>query len=97
MNLTKQDFDALIESMDSWVDKDATGELMGMMLGGLASRGDPVLAAKMEHEDKERRRKADAARKIRKERCIVIQSKLIAMRDSLAAQSMSDEAMSGKS
>lgn len=86
--LTKQELDCLIESMETWVNKDLSGDIMGAIFTGMIGRDDPLSKAKMAEEERLRKIKADAERKIRKERCIVIQAKLLAMRDSVDADKL---------
>ena len=93
MELTRQDFDVLIEAMESWEQKDFGKSILGAVFGGMGMRdASPEMKAKYERDMKEERAKDDAATKIRKERSVVIRSKLISIRDSITADKVFEDA-----
>ncbi len=80
--LNDSDMTILIEALEAWVEKDAAGELMGELIVGLVGAD-----KKGELKDTRAKQKEDAAqsKKLRKEQSILLQGKLIRMRDALVA------------
>ena len=78
MNFTTDEYQVLIESLDTWVDKDALGSLMGAMIGGVLLKDE----AKKEWETKQKVKEqlAVAERTERKEIATLIKAKLIALK-----------------
>ena len=81
MNLTREDYDVLLESMEAWENKDGMDGLMGAMLCGMLCRDDDE---RRKYKEKERgaQHKRDEARRVRRDRSAVLRAKLIAQRDS---------------
>lgn len=91
--LTRQDYDVLLEAMEAWEQKDAGQQIMSAMLNNVLSKGAPPHEKeRMERETREEnsRRLQDA--KTRKERSVVLRAKIIAIRDSIDADRIFEEA-----
>ncbi len=89
MNLTKQDVIVLMEAVESWETQSRTNDAMGLMIGALVARSAD------EHKEVQRciektRRDEQQERQLRKERSIELLAKLLALRDSLDAESFVD-------
>lgn len=89
---TGQELNSLIEAVDAWVDKDLGADIMGAVFEGMAvDRGNPEAALRAKQQADAARAKRDQERKIRKERAILLQAKLIQMRDSQAADKLLED------
>lgn len=88
MELTKQDIDVLIESLDCWEQKDFSGDLMSAILGGMIPMRDPEMKAKYEADRAAEKVKGERDRKNRKERSIMLKAKLLSIRDSTEAAAL---------
>lgn len=85
-DMTIDDLMTLVEAMEAWETKDATGELMGSLFGAMLMRdSDPDAKAKYDAEEKARKMLAEEARNQRKERSILLRAKLIQQIDVLRA------------
>lgn len=82
--LNDDEMGILVEALEAWVDKDAAGELMSELLIGLVGdKGDAEAIASKRTKQKE---EAKQAKQLRKEKSILLQGKLIRMRDALVAE-----------
>ena len=89
MELTEQELTLLIEATEAWENKDSGQEIMFSLLDSMVTdKMPPEKKAEVERERLERRRKAEADKKIRKERSIMLRAKLLQMRDALAAETL---------
>lgn len=85
MDLTRKDFDVLIEAVEAWENKDAASAMMGGLMDGLLSRDmKPEQMAEMKARRADEDRKREAARKARKEISVVLRAKLISIRNATA-------------
>ena len=84
--LTRQDLDVLIESMEAWENKDDFGGIIaGMFDEMLSEKSSPEKQLEMKlRREKENRDRQDK-KLVRKERSIMLRAKLIALRDSIDA------------
>ncbi len=85
MQLTQQDCDVLIEALCDWEKSGLEGQMVGGLFGALLSRGDEDAKLKMQQEQERQMNEFKRQMKIKKERAIMIQAKLIQLRDSLVA------------
>lgn len=85
--LDAEELTVLLEAMEAWVNKDAAGEILGDVVTSLVSKNQEEAKAIRQ----ECRQKADTARALRKERAILIQAKLIRMKDEKVAASITKE------
>jgi len=81
--LDKQDINVLIEALDAWVNKDAAGEILGTVLDAvLEGKVTSEVRTKIDHQ----RLKAAEDKELRKERAIMLASRLLQIRDGLVAE-----------
>jgi hypothetical protein len=86
MELTKQDYELLLQSLDSW-EKDVGDGLGGtIMMAVIGDRMPPEERAKAEAEINKKEQKRKAEMQHRKERCIMLKAKLLTLRDGMAAE-----------
>ncbi len=83
--LTSDDLTVLGEALDSWIVKDAAGSIMSELIVGLVARDGQEAAAQKLEEQKQR---LAIEKQQRKDRAILLQAKLIQMRDRLLAESL---------
>ena len=80
--LELDDVQVLLEAMEAWENKDDAGALMSGMVGALLTKGDEEWKAKQKESDD----KLAAAKRMRKERSVLLRAKLIQFKDTLIAQ-----------
>ena len=78
--LVHEDFGILFEALDAWVDKDAVGNMIGSLLPALLPLPEDKKAA-LEQEQERRSAKAADEKQQRKEVAVLIQAKLVGLRD----------------
>jgi hypothetical protein len=86
--LTRQDYDTLIEAVEAWEAKDFGSRLIGTMLGAMACGKDDESREKFEADQEKQRVKSEAESRVRKERGVMLRSKLISLRDSADADAL---------
>ncbi len=84
MKLDGDELTVLIEALEAWIHKDASGEMISSLIFGLFGKDD----VKMEQKMADMRAESDQKKVLRKDRAILIQAKLIQMRDGLVAESV---------
>lgn len=90
--LTRHDYEALLEAVEAWKVKDAHGEMMSMMMEGLLTHHAPdEVKNKLELEREQKMRAAEDAQKRRCERAILLSAKLIQMRDSASVNALCEQ------
>ena len=87
-DFTKTELDVLIEAVDSWVNKDMGTNIICDIMGMMFSDNTPESKAKAEAEKAERTAKTDIERTARKERAIMLNAKLLKVRDGIEAASV---------
>ena len=96
-DLTNADLDVLIEAVEAWESKDSLGEFMGDMVEAMVGpREGPEREEwlrKRAHDKQERQQKTTEAKRVRKERSILLRAKLIALRDRAEVDDYGKEAM----
>lgn len=86
--LTSDDISILLESLKAWEEKDLAGDLMSTLLEGMLLKPRNEMEEAQQKADREAKRaKADSERAYRKERSVLLQAKLISMRNSTYADS----------
>jgi hypothetical protein len=79
--LTNDDIDILVESLDSWVQRRQSGEMLGDLLEGLLlSKGADVDVAKAKTERTARKEQAKMKEKEEMELATILKAKLILMK-----------------
>jgi len=85
-SFTAQEIDILIESLDEWVTKDFSSQLMGGLIQSVFANGlPPEKKAEMEEKQRADDEKRKTARRLRQEQAIVMKAKLLQVRDSMDA------------
>ncbi len=79
--LSDDDISVLLESLEAWVSKDFAGEMMGDLLGSMFIKDDPIAKAKFDDERLAQKVNRDREKVVRKERSIILRSKLLMMRN----------------
>ena len=93
MELSRQDYDVLIEAVESWEQKDFGKALMGGILDSMMSKAMPAdIREKHKRDRDEERRKGELAAKVRKERSVMLRAKLIGLRDAIDAEKLFEQA-----
>lgn len=97
MTLTREDLDVLIEATEAWESKDSFGDLFeGVLTAMIGPREDgPEREAWLRKQEALRADKnvaAEQAKRVRKERSIILRAKLIQMRDSVEADNFATAA-----
>ena len=93
MDLTRDDYDVLMDALKAWENKDLAGNLMGSLLesmipkGGDSGDGERMADAWDRRESQQRE-----AKQQRLERSIMLQAKLLHMRDRLDANTFAESA-----
>jgi hypothetical protein len=95
MELTKEDLELLMQSIDAWLDQESSTEFSVAMLGVMFA------ATKEEREksmldSKARMEKASKSKAIKSERATLIKAKLIQMKQSVTADAVFNEARESK-
>lgn len=93
MELTRQDLDVLIEAVEAWESKDLAGDMMESMLTSMMCKSEQDVE-KHKSEFEKRQEKRESARRVRKERSVVLRAKLIGLRDSMDADRVLSDARS---
>lgn len=83
--LTRDDVTILCEALEAWERKDTAGNMLGMLIGGMFTKDDPIARAKFETEEKQRNERAAREERARKDRSVILRAKLLQMH---AADSM---------
>ncbi len=87
MELTKDEYNILIEATDCWVSKDFGEGLVGSLMTGMMSKdASPEIVQKMKEKDKEERLERESKKQVRKERAIILKAKLLKLRDKIEAK-----------
>lgn len=82
LRLEKDEIAVLLEALKAWESKDAGGELMTTLIEGLlVDKANPLDAARLTRDRDERRQKVERAANKRKEQSIMLQAKLLRIRD----------------
>jgi hypothetical protein len=87
--LNHDDLTVLIEAVDSWVNKDATGELMGALFEGMLADKNSPEAEKLKREREEKRLAKDVEHRQRKDSATLLKAKLIMLRQSMPMEATS--------
>jgi hypothetical protein len=90
MEFTIQEIDVMLESLEKWAQESPVGMMLGVFLG--ATLKDPSEKRKFDEEQRQQEEKEKQAAANRKQRAILIQAKLIHMRDAILA----DKLMNGE-
>ncbi len=81
-DVTEDDIDTLVEALEEWEHKGASGELVGDMFGAMfIDKATPEAKAKYEAERAESRRKRERETAVRKERSVILRAKLLSIRN----------------
>lgn len=91
--LADDDLDVLMEALEAWEVKDQFGDAMTNIVGSMIARRDPIARARMEHERAVDKRNAEHAKRMRKERSVLLRAKLLQIRDRRRAEHLTDEAL----
>lgn len=92
MQLTIQEINQILESIEAWekepMSRGFSDSMLGMMLGGLSPKKEDEDArfARLERDQKVKLDKAAMEQRIRKESAILLKAKLITMRNELTAE-----------
>lgn len=87
--LTRNELDILIESVDHWVEKDMVGGLLDGLLLSMIGKDAPEQSRRqmeMDRSAKEEERKAQ--KRLRKEQAIILKAKLLSIRDGIEAEEL---------
>jgi hypothetical protein len=84
--ITKQDFTLLLEAIEVWEKEDTGPPIMAHVMVGMLNRGDQDAQDRIESLMNKRQAAADAERRMRKERGVMLRAKLITLRDSIDAE-----------
>lgn len=83
-NLTNDDIETLMEALVSWENKDTAGNMLGSLIGALIIPKDNEQAQlEYKQHEEQSRAKLEKDSKIRKERSILLQAKLIQLKTTL--------------
>jgi hypothetical protein len=84
--LTTIECEILLDSLDYWVKKDGTGEMIfDMVMGMITENAPPEIKQKREKDRKIAKNKEKSEKKLREEQSIILKAKLLKLRDSIAA------------
>lgn len=87
MEITKDEYDILIESVDCWVSKDFGDALFSGLITSIAFRdAPPDVKAEMKKKEDEDNHKRKEAKQLRKEQGILLKAKLLRLRDAIEAK-----------
>ena len=84
VNLDTDELTLLVEALDTWVDKDGVSDVLDTVLASLNEDPKPDKTQKLA----DRREIRIRDKKLRKERAILVQAKLLQMRDMLVAENI---------
>ena len=85
MDLTKEDLNILIEALDSWLNRDFGGEIIGDMLGSLLAK-DEEGKKKILEEREERKKVKETQKQNEAEIATLLKAKLILMKQKIGNQ-----------
>ena len=92
--LADDDLDFLMDALEAWEAKDiATGMMVDMVAGMMIDRRDPAARADFEREVQTRRAEGISAKRLRKERSVLLRAKLLTIRDRRRAEHMVEGAL----
>lgn len=75
--LTTQDIDILIESLDAWIDSKLAGEILGdILIGALVKNNDPDAKAHAESERQKVSQKREQRKALRQRTATILKGKL---------------------
>lgn len=80
MKLEPQEIDNLLDALDCWVNKGATGQLMSAVLGGMLCGKDEAAKEAWKKSEAEANAKADNEKRARAEDAALLKAKLIMLR-----------------
>ncbi len=83
--LDADEITVLVEALEAWVNKDAVGEILSELVVGVFAKDDAHAKERLEAKKTE----GAGAKALRKDRAILIQAKLIQMRDGIIAGGLS--------
>lgn len=90
--LADDDLDTLMEALEAREVKDLSGEIMVDLVDSMLSGRGPKPPQVIEARERERHDK-EAAKKLRKERSVLLRAKLLTIRDRRRAERMTTEAL----
>lgn len=79
--LSDDDLETLIDALQVWESKGAMGEMMGDLFGAILMKDSSPEKAKYETERQTARDKAKRETAVRKERSIILQAKILSIRN----------------
>jgi len=91
MDLTSEDISVLIEALNAWKTKGLSSLILGSVLTGITGRSREETDRKVEEQVK----KYDEDVRTRVERCILLQAKLITLRDRLDIERVTRDSGAG--
>jgi len=83
MDLSKDDYNILIEALDSWVKRDFSGKMFGDIMTAVLFKGDEEGMAKIKEEREAEKAKQKEQEKRDEEIAVLLKSKLILMRNKI--------------
>lgn len=91
--LADDDLDTLMDALEAWESKDLSGEIMGSMFDSLfTSKAGPMPANIVADRAREQRER-ESAKRLRKERSVLLRAKLLMIRDRRCAEHMMHDAL----
>jgi hypothetical protein len=85
-DITKQDFNLLLEAIEVWEQEDSSPPLMVHVMAGMIGDKNPDAQDRIESHLKKCQAAAEVERRLRKERGVMLRAKLITLRDSIDAE-----------
>jgi len=83
MELTRADYDTLIEALEAWENKDASADILDTILTPMLTRGLGGMPPEMRAEREYQKSRQMEEKAIRKERSVLLRAKLIQIRDAV--------------
>lgn len=86
--LDTDDIAILLDALKAWENKDLAGSLMGTLLGGMLGPKEGPDFERFKAREAEREAKQQREQQMRQEQSIMLQAKLISLRNRLTAESL---------
>lgn len=91
--LADDDLDTLIEALEAWESKDIAGDMMVTLFDSVLTQKHGEMPPQVAKERYTENLRREAAKKLRKERSVMLRAKLLTIRDRRRAQRMTDDAL----
>ena len=79
--LSDDDLDTIVDALETWESKGASGEMFADMVGMMIGASSPKMEADVARAQAQEQVKRDRAKAVRKERSVLLRAKLLTLRD----------------